>query len=103
MTRTNLFFILFSIFLINLQAQNTVTISGKAVDEVVEMPVEAATVYLSLKKDSTVVEYSITDANGDFKLEIKKINEPVFFRITDELNGDYFTEFESVRNPSGNS
>ncbi len=77
-------------------AQEKVSISGKAVDEVLKSPVEAATVYLSLKKDSTVIDYSITDKNGNFKLEVKKVQEPVFFSISDDLNGDFRAEYESL-------
>lgn len=84
------------LFLVKLQAQNTVVVSGTATDDIVNMPVEAATVYLSLKKDSAVIDYTITDKDGKFKLEVKKINEPVFFRISDDLNGDYFIEFETL-------
>lgn len=94
--KINLFFVLIFLFTLKIQAQNTVLISGTATDEIVNMPVEAATVYLSLKKDSTVIDYTITDKEGKFKLEIKKVNEPVFFRVSDDLNGDYFVEFESL-------
>lgn len=89
------FLFLFSIhsFII---AQDKVTISGKAIDEVLKLPVEAATVYLSLAKDSAVVDYSITDKDGNFKLEVRKIQEPVFFSISDDLNGDFRVEYKSL-------
>lgn len=94
-SKINLFFLLFLFFLVKIQAQNTVTINGKAVDEL-QIPVEAATVYLSQKKDSAVIDYTITDKEGKFKLEVKKIDEPVFFRVSDDLNGDFFVEFPSL-------
>ncbi|HLV23875.1 MAG TPA: outer membrane beta-barrel protein [Moheibacter sp.] len=93
---TKLFFILFLIFITHLQAQNTVTISGTALDEILQTPVESATVYLSLKKDSTVVDYSLTDVDGKFHLEVKKIEEPVFFSVNDDLSGEFIVEFESL-------
>jgi len=79
-----------------ISAQDKISISGKAVDEILKAPVEAATVYLSLAKDSAVVDYSITDKDGNFKLEVKKIREPVFFSISDDINGDFRVDFESL-------
>src|SRR5690606_324316 len=64
--------------------------------EILQLPVEEATVYLSLKKDSTVVDYSLTDLEGNFNLQVRKINEPVFFIVSDELNGEFTREFESL-------
>src|SRR5690606_22012579 len=93
--RYPLFTLLLFIIFPFVSAQN-ITISGKALDEILLTPVEEATVYLSLKKDSSVVNYTITDKEGNFKLNLKPINEPVFFRITDDMVGDYFTEFESL-------
>jgi len=90
-----IFLFLFSIHSF-ISAQEKITISGKAVDEILKSPVEAATVYLSLAKDSTVVDYSITDKDGNFKLEVKKIQEPVFFSISDDLNGDFRVEYNSL-------
>lgn len=89
-----LFIFIFSNSVLN--AQNTVRISGTAIDEIADQPVEAATVFLSAKKDSTVIDYTITDVNGNFKLDVKKINEPVFFRITDDLSGEYEQEFDQL-------
>lgn len=93
--RYPLFTLLLFIIFPFVSAQN-ITISGKALDEILLTPVEEATVYLSLKKDSSVVNYTITDKEGNFKLNLKPINEPVFFRITDDMVGDYFAEFESL-------
>lgn len=87
------------IFLIQfslLQAQNGVQITGTAVDEIAEQPVEAATVYLTLKRDSTVIDYSLTDIDGSFNLNVKKINEPVYFIVTDELFGEFEREFDAL-------
>ncbi len=94
--RLNLIFIFCLFFSVILNAQDKVSISGTAVDEILESPVEAATVYLSLKKDSTVVDYSLTDAEGKFHLEVKKLNEPVFFTVSDDLSGNYQIDFESL-------
>lgn len=88
---------LFSVFcFVQVFGQN-ISISGTAIDEILSTPVEEATVYLSLKKDSSVVNYTITDKNGKFNLNIKPINEPVFFRISDDITGEYYQEFDAVK------
>lgn len=96
MRLTTFILFIFLLFFSQISAQNTVTISGTAMDEILQTPVEAATVYLSLKKDSTVVDYSLTDKDGNFKLEVKKLNEPVFFTVSDDLAGSYQIDFESL-------
>lgn len=96
--KSTLFNLLFFLLIYSFAfSQNRVSISGTAVDEVLQTPVEAATVYLSLKKDSSVVDYTITDANGKFNLEVRKIDEPVFFSISDDLNGDFRVEYNSLQ------
>lgn len=77
-----------------LQAQ--ITLSGKAIEDQTDLPVEAATVYLTYVKDSAVVEYSLTGAEGDFKIALKKIEEPVLFRISDDYAGDFEQEFDKL-------
>ncbi|MBA5629125.1 outer membrane beta-barrel protein [Moheibacter lacus] len=95
MFRPFLLILFFAFFSYNF-AQEKVNITGTAIDEILQTPVEAATVYLSLKRDSTVVEYSITDAEGNFNLEVKKIEKPVFFTVSDDLSGSYQIDFESL-------
>lgn len=72
-----LFFTCFTAF-----AQNTITVKGKIIDETSKLPLESATVYLSSVQDSTVIDYTISDKNGFFKLETKKITQPVFLKIS---------------------
>ncbi|MGB5418735.1 hypothetical protein [Algibacter sp.] len=43
-------------------------VNGKIVSEEDEKPLEAATVYLERKKDSSLVTYTISDKNGDYQL-----------------------------------
>lgn len=47
-------------------AQNNITIKGKILDKKTQLPLESATVYLTSVKDSTVIDYTITDKNGFF-------------------------------------
>ena len=73
---------LFSFFSFSIFAQNTITIKGKIIDENSKLPIESATVYISTVKDSTVIDYTITDKNGAFKMDTKKINKPFFLKIS---------------------
>ncbi len=72
-------FLLFSTFVV---AQNTFTIKGKVVDKTTQTPLESATFYMTKVKDSTVIDYSITDANGAFIVERKAVNEPFILRVS---------------------
>ena len=47
------------------------TITGRLVDQEQKTPLEAATVVLETLKDSTMITYTITDRNGEFKLNSK--------------------------------
>ena len=91
----------FQIFLIcfsfvSLKAQNTVSIRGIAVDNNFELPIESATAFLSFKKDSTIIDYTQTDEEGKFDLNVRKIDEAVFLTITDDFSGDYVHTFENL-------
>lgn len=87
------FFFLFSFGIIH--AQN-ITISGTAIDELLNEPVESATVYLTTQKDSTVIDYSITDKEGKFNLNIKPVNEAVTFIVSDDYSGEFRIDFETL-------
>jgi hypothetical protein len=63
-------------------SQKTVSLKGKVVDETTKLPIESATVYLSSVKDSSVVDYTITNKLGKFELLIKKIDKPVFLKVS---------------------
>ena len=57
------------------------SISGQ-VKSSVGKPLESATVYLAKTKDSTMINYSITDSKGLFKLNIKRQEEPFSLKIS---------------------
>lgn len=76
----NLIFFLF--FSLSIVAQNNIAIKGRVLDKNTQTPLEAATVYLTSVKDSTVIDYTITDKNGFFKINSKKIQKPVFLKIS---------------------
>ena len=62
--------------------QSTFTLKGKVIDEITSLPIESATVYLSNVKDSAVVDYTITNKFGLFDFKIKKVNQPVYLKVS---------------------
>lgn len=76
------FLILFVFFSVSLFAQNSISLKGKVLDKNTQVPIEAATVFLTSVKDSTVIDYTISDKNGFFKIDTKKINKPFFLKIS---------------------
>jgi hypothetical protein len=62
-------------------AQNTITLKGKVVDGATKLPIESATVYLTAIKDSSVVDYTITNKLGAFSFKIKKSDKPLALKI----------------------
>jgi len=76
-------FVLLTLFICSFSyGQKVFTLKGKVIDETTKLPIESATVYLSNAKDSTVVDYTITDKLGNFDFKIKKINFPVFLKVS---------------------
>lgn len=74
-------FLLFLFISFTSFSQN-ITIEGKILDKSNQLPMEAVTVYLTSVEDSTVVDYTITDKNGAFKINTKKITKPVFLKVS---------------------
>lgn len=65
-------------------AQKSTVLSGKIVTDKTNSSIESATVYLIHPKDSSVVDYTITNKNGEFKLETKSSAENLIFKISVE-------------------
>jgi hypothetical protein len=63
-------------------SQNTFKISGKVLEKSSLAPLESATIYLTTVKDSTIVDYTISDKNGNFTLIAKKTDNPINFKIS---------------------
>lgn len=80
---TKVFYLLFFLFLGYFSfAQSNLTIKGRILKDGTQVPIESATVYLTSVKDSTVIDYTISDKNGFFKLNVKKIGYPVFLKVS---------------------
>ncbi|RZJ66380.1 MAG: TonB-dependent receptor [Flavobacterium sp.] len=63
-------------------AQNSVTFKGKILEAKTQVPMEAVTVYIASAKDSTVIDYTITDKNGNFNLSTRKTENAVIFKVS---------------------
>lgn len=73
----------------------TVTLKGKVTDSQ-NYPLEAATIYLTTVKDSAVVDYTISGKTGEWQIKTKKINAPVFLKISYVSLKNYKQEFPSL-------
>lgn len=76
-----------------------VTIKGKIIDETSHLPLESATVYISSAKDSTIIDYTISDRKGQFSISTKKIKRPFYLRVSFIGYKDYRQEIKEL---SGN-
>lgn len=68
-------------FSFNTNAQSY-TLKGKVLNINNQLPLESATVYITTVKDSTILEYTLTDKNGNFNFAVKKNDKPVFLKVT---------------------
>lgn len=84
------------IFTSALFAQNTVTINGKIIEDSSKLPLESATVYITSVADSTVIDYTISDKNGNFSLSTRKITQPVYFKVSFVGFQEYVQKLESL-------
>lgn len=97
-------FSLLLFFILSATAQNDITISGKILDINTQLPVELATIYLSSVKDSSVIDYTVSDKKGNFKFAFKKNTKPVFLKISNIGYKIFLKEFKEVQKsiPLGN-
>ncbi|MFK8302719.1 outer membrane beta-barrel protein [Capnocytophaga stomatis] len=65
------------------------TITGKVYDKSTQKPLEASTVFLKSVKDSTLVNYTISDAKGIFNLKGKSQEQELDLFITHVGNAPY--------------
>lgn len=77
-------------------AQNKITLNGKILKENLQSPIESATVYIINPKDSAVVEYTISDKEGLFQLQIKPSAQTLILKIAAEGYEEYSKNFEKL-------
>ncbi|RZJ35935.1 MAG: TonB-dependent receptor [Flavobacterium sp.] len=76
-------FLLFLFFIsLSVNSQNTISLTGKIIEHKTNLPIEAATVYLTSVKDSAVIDYTISDKNGNFTINTKKLTQPVILKVS---------------------
>ncbi|URM38652.1 outer membrane beta-barrel protein [Flavobacterium anhuiense] len=85
-------FLLFLAFVYSANAQNNIVVKGTVVDINSQLPLELATVYFTAVKDSTIIEYATTDKNGNFIINTKKFDKPVFLKVNYTGYQAYFEE-----------
>jgi hypothetical protein len=74
--------LLFFFITLSANAQNSIIIKGKVHHKATARPVEEATVYLTSVKDSSVIDYTISDKLGVFKFETKRIKTPFCLKVS---------------------
>ncbi|KOS07820.1 hypothetical protein AM493_18495 [Flavobacterium akiainvivens] len=72
-----------------------VTLSGKVLDSD-DTNLEAATVYLTSAKDSTLIDYTITDKNGNWQIKTRAITQPVFLKIAFMGKAEHKEQFDVI-------
>jgi len=73
----------------------TINLKGKVTDDQ-NFPLESATIYLTSVKDSTIVDYTISDKNGNWQLKIRKLDKAVFLKISYIGLADYKQQVDNL-------
>ena len=68
----NISFIVVFLFSIFSFSQSTFVLKGKIIDKNTSIPLESATIYIKSAIDSTLIDYTISDKNGNFSFKTKK-------------------------------
>src|SRR5690606_36889420 len=92
----HLFYCLTTLLFVQFATAQQITIKGNITDAETDLPVESATVYLSRVQDSTVVDYTISDKNGNFDLNVRKRDKPTRLKISSVMYQTYSKDFESI-------
>jgi hypothetical protein len=89
-------FVVFLLFTTLSFSQNTYQLNGKVIDKNSKTPLESATIYLTTVKDSTIIDYTISDRNGNFNLKARKSDIAVHFKISYNGYENYNTTLPSI-------
>ena len=73
----------------------TITLKGKVTDKD-NFPLESATVYITSVKDSSIINYTISDRKGNWELKTKKLTKPFFLKVSYVGLADYKEQIESI-------
>src|SRR5690606_37818829 len=92
----NLLFLVFFVFVSNLLFAQNITLKGKVIDSETGLGVEAATVYLNRVQDSTLVDYTISDKNGAFLLNVRKTDKATQLRVSHIIYENYTKNCQTI-------
>ncbi|QEE48180.1 outer membrane beta-barrel protein [Flavobacterium alkalisoli] len=84
-------FLMFSTFCFS----QSITLKGVVTDNT-DYPLESATVYLTSVKDSTLVDYTITNKSGNWEMKIRQVDNPVNLKISFVGLANYSKQYESL-------
>lgn len=89
----------FALFLFSIISfgQSTISLKGKIIDKNTSIPLESATIYLKSVKDSTLIDYTISDKNGNFSFKTKKNENAILFKISYIGYNDYSEKIENLK------
>jgi outer membrane receptor protein involved in Fe transport len=88
--------LLFFLLLFNIAGYSqSVSLKGVVKDST-DVPLESATIYLMRAKDSSVVDYTISNKSGNWELKVPKVTEPVTLKISFVGMMNYKEELASV-------
>jgi len=73
----------------------SITLKGKVTDSD-NLPLEAATVYLTSAQDSTVIDYAMTNKSGNWEIKTRAINKSVFLKISFVSFTDHKKQFDKI-------
>jgi len=73
----------------------SITLKGKVTDSD-NVPLEAATVYLTSAKDSTVIDYAMTNKSGNWEMKTRAVNKPVFLKISFVSFTDHKKQYDNL-------
>jgi hypothetical protein len=73
----------------------SITVQGHVLDSD-DTPLEAATVYLTSVKDSTLIDYTITDKNGKWQIKTRAITQPVYLKISFIGRAEFKQQLDAV-------
>jgi len=89
------FALLFTLLIAFISNAQNIELKGNVISETKE-PIEAVSVLLLQKKDSTVVQYAMTDAIGNFSMKVKTMDQPSFLSLSYLGYEDKNIEFEKI-------
>ncbi len=89
--------LLLLVFLLNILMLNAqkLNINGKVLN-FEKKPVENATIYLLKQKDSSIINYTSSNREGNFSLKTDEISEPSILKIDAEKLISYSRNFETI-------